>query len=105
MRMGNLLIYSHERVVVALTNLPHRHGAVFPQPDGLPYERPKRPDDTSAGSRIKKAFAGACRRAGIDGFSAHGCPHTWATWHYAANRDVSALIPRLAVRDLPALDV
>jgi integrase len=82
----------HERVVVAFTNLPHRNGEVFRRPDGLPYERPKRPDDTSAGSRIKKAFAGACRRAGIDGFSAHGCRHTWATWHYAANRDVSALM-------------
>jgi integrase len=46
----------------------------------------------SAGSRIKKAFAGACRRAGIADFSAHGCRHTWATWHYAANRDVSALM-------------
>jgi integrase len=82
----------HERVVVALTNLPYRDGEVFRRPDGLPYERPKRPDDTSAGSRIKKAFAGACSRAEIDNFSAHGCRHTWATWHYAANRDVSALM-------------
>jgi integrase len=54
----------HERVVVALANLPHREGEVFRRPDGLPYERPKHPDDTSAGSRIKKAFAGACQRAG-----------------------------------------
>jgi integrase len=82
----------HDRVVVALANLPHRGGEVFRRPDGLPYERPKRADDTSAGSRIKKAFAGACRRAGIADFSAHGCRHTWATWHYAANRDVCALM-------------
>src|SRR5262245_48022398 len=82
----------HERVVVALANLPHHEGEVFRRPDGLPYERPKRSDDTSAGSRIKKAFAGACRRAGIKDFSAHGCRHTWATWHYAANRDISALM-------------
>src|SRR5262249_56404348 len=75
-----------------LPNLPHREGEVFRRPDGLPYERPKRSDDTSAGSRIKKAFAGACRRAGIKDFSAHGCRHTWATWHYAANRDISALM-------------
>ncbi len=82
----------HDRVVVALANLPHRDGEVFRRPDGLPYERPKRPDDTSAGSRIKKAFAGACRRAGISNFSVHGCRHTWATWHYIANRDVTALM-------------
>jgi integrase len=84
----------HDRVVIALANLPHREGEVFRRPDGLPYERPKpkRPDDTSAGSRIKKAFAGACRRAGISNFSVHGCRHTWATWHYIANRDVTALM-------------
>jgi integrase len=82
----------HDRVVMALANLPHREGEVFRRPDGLPYERPKHPADTSAGSRIKKAFAGACKRAGIRNFSAHGCRHTWATWHYAKNRDVSALM-------------
>lgn len=82
----------HERVVVALANLPHREGEVFRRPDGLPYERPKRADDTSAGSRIKKAFAGACQRAGIKDFSAHGCRHTWATWHYARNRNIDALM-------------
>jgi integrase len=82
----------HDRVIVALANLPHREGEVFRRPDGMPYERPKRADDTSAGSRIKKAFAGACKRAGIVNFSAHGCRHTWATWHYAANRDISALM-------------
>ena len=75
-----------------LPNLPHREGEVIRRPDGLPYERPKHPDDTSAGSRIKRAFAGACSRAGIKDFSVHGCRHTWATWHYAANRDVSALM-------------
>jgi len=82
----------HDRVVVALANLPHRAGEVFRRPDGLPYERPKRADDTSAGSRIKNAFAGACKRAGITDFSPHGCRHTWATWHYSANRDISALM-------------
>jgi integrase len=82
----------HDRVVATLANLLHREGEVFRRPDGLPYGRPKRSDDTSAGSRIKKAFAGACQRAGIEDFSAHGCRHTWATWHYAANRDISALM-------------
>jgi integrase len=82
----------HDRVVATLANLPHREGEVFRRPDGLPYERPKRSDDTSAGSRIKKAFAGACQRAGIKDFSAHGCRHTWATWHYTFNRDIDALM-------------
>jgi integrase len=66
---------------------------VFRRPDGMPYE-PLRddPNDTSAGDRIKKAFAGACKRAGIkERFTPHDCRHTWATWHYAKNRDLLAL--------------
>jgi integrase len=53
----------HRRVVVALSNLSHRDGSVFRRPDGMPYERPAEDDDedTSAGTRIKKAFNGACR--------------------------------------------
>ncbi|MGO9686166.1 MAG: tyrosine-type recombinase/integrase [Beijerinckiaceae bacterium] len=81
-----------QRALLALANLPHREGEVFRRPDGLPYERPKRFDDTSAGSRIRKAFAAACKRAGVSDFSPHDCRHTWATWHYAANRDLGALM-------------
>jgi integrase len=81
----------HDRVIVTLANLPHREGEVFRRPDGLPYER-LRQGATSASDGIRKAFAGACQRAGIADFSAHGCRHTWATWHYAANRDISALM-------------
>jgi integrase len=81
----------HPRAIAALANLPHRKGEVFRRPDGLPYVRPEADDDTSAGSRIAKAFAGACRRAKIDDFHPHDCRHTWATWHYAANRDLGAL--------------
>jgi integrase len=81
----------HLRVVAALANLSHREGEVFRRPDGRQYQRPKRVDDTSAGSRIATAFDGACRRAGIDDFHPHDCRHTWATWHYAANRDLGAL--------------
>ena len=76
----------HERVVAALANLDHRAGAVFRRPDGKPYV-PK--DD--GGGQIKTAFNGACRRAKIEDFSPHDCRHTWATWHYAANRDLLAL--------------
>jgi len=81
----------HSRVIAPLASLPHREGCVFRRPDGLPYERPKRIDDTSAGTRIKKAFAAACRRAGIEDFSPHDCRHTWATWFHAKNRDINAL--------------
>jgi integrase len=82
----------HPRVRAALANLPHREGEVFRRPDGMPYERLRQDaNDTSAGDRIKKAFAGACRRAGIKNFTPHDCRHTWATWHYAKNRDLLAL--------------
>jgi integrase len=76
----------HPRVLAALGNLSHRDGEVFRRPDGFPYER-----GGSAGSNIKTAFRAACRRAGIADFSPHDCRHTWATWHYAANRDLGAL--------------
>ena len=82
----------HARVVAALTNLKGRSGEVFRRPDGKPYSRPRSADDTSAGTRIKAAFAGACRRAGITDFHPHDCRHTWATWHYAQNRDLGGLM-------------
>lgn len=76
----------HRRVVADLANLKHRQGAVFRRPDGLPYEV-----KGDGGGQIKTAFKGACRRASITDFSPHDCRHTWATWHYAANRDLLAL--------------
>ena len=65
---------------------------VFRGPDGLPYVRSKGIDDTSAGTRIKTAFGRAVARAGLEDFHPHDCRHTWATWHYAANRDLGALM-------------
>jgi integrase len=82
----------HRRVVAALANLKHREGEVFRRPDGEPYDRPKSSDDHSAGTRIKTAFRAACRRAGIADLHPHDCRHTWATWHYQANRDLAALM-------------
>jgi integrase len=81
----------HERVIVALAHLPHREGEVFRRPDGFAYERPADDDDEnrSAGSRIKTAFQGACKRAEITNFHPHDCRHTFATWHYAHNRDLT----------------
>lgn len=88
----------HPRVVAALANLPwDRKGAVFRAPWGLdsagrrvkwaPYEA-----RDGGGGQVKTAWAGMCRRAGLRNFTPHDCRHTWATWYYAANRDVRALM-------------
>jgi integrase len=77
----------HPRVIAALSSLPRRKGEVFRRPDGHAYARK---DD--GGGQIKTGFNGACRRAGLTDFSPHDCRHTWATWHYAANRDLPALM-------------
>jgi integrase len=75
----------HTGLIATLANLKHREGCVFRRPDRLPYERPDQGDeaDTSAGRRIATAFRAACKRAGLEGFTPHGCRHSWATWHYA----------------------
>jgi integrase len=77
----------HARVRAALAELKHRGGEVFRRPDGQPYMR-----KVDGGGQIKTAFKAACRRAGITDFTPHGCRHTWATWHYAANRDLVGLM-------------
>ena len=77
----------HDRVIAELANLAHEEGAVFRRPDGHAY-RPK----VDGGGQIKTAFKGACRRAGIAHFTPHDCRHTWATWHYVANRNLKALM-------------
>jgi integrase len=86
------------RAVAALANLPwDRKGFVFRRPAGkihksgrvwLRYES----REGEGGGQIKTAWAGMCRRAGISDFTPHDCRHTWATWHYRANRDVGALM-------------
>jgi len=77
----------HPRVVAELANLPGRQGNVFRRPDGRPYAF-----RDHSGGQIKKTFMTACRRAGIENFRPHDCRHTWATWHYAENRDLQALM-------------
>jgi integrase len=81
----------HRDLVSELGNLPHREGYVFLRPDGEPYGRPRGDHDRSAGSKIKTAFQGAVRRAGIKNFRCHDLLHTFACWHYAEHRDLIAL--------------
>jgi integrase len=77
----------HDRVLDALGKLPHQDGRVFRRPDGLPYN-----EKVDGGGSIKTGFRAACRRAGISNFTPHDCRHTFATWHYAANRDLVGLM-------------
>jgi integrase len=86
------------RAVAELANLPwDRKGFVFRRPAGkikksgrvwLPYES----REGEGGGQVKTAWAGMLKRAGITDFTPHDCRHTWATWHYRANRDMGALM-------------
>jgi len=77
----------HPRLTNELRALRHRHGSVFRTNTGRAYAQKE-----SGGGQIKTAFKAACRRAGVSDFTPHDCRHTWATWHYAANRDLIALM-------------
>lgn len=88
----------HARAVAALASLEwDRKGAVFRRPAGkirktgrlwIPYED----REGAGGGQVKTAWAGMLKRAGIKDFTPHDCRHTWATWHYKANRDLTALM-------------
>jgi integrase len=76
------------RVVTELAELSPRDGRVFRRADGQPYADRRREE----GGHIKKAWKGAIRRAGLDTeLTPHDCRHTFASWHYALNRDLLAL--------------
>ena len=48
--------------------------------------------DRRSGGQIKTAWHGAIRRAGLNPeLTPHDLRHTWASWHYALNRDLLAL--------------
>lgn len=89
----------HPKVIAALSALPHREGAVFrralPRTTGKGIHRPLGEAyevREGGGGQIKTAWAGMLKRAGIQDFTPHDCRHTWATWHYRANRDLTALM-------------
>lgn len=80
----------HPLVVEALRKMLAVHrpngGDVFRREDGEEY-----PKLTRASDKIKIVFKRACKRAGITNLRIHDTRHTWATWHYQANRDLGAL--------------
>jgi integrase len=85
-------------VITALANLPHREGRVFrwttrTRKDGTVRRIVDYADrERRYGGQIKTAWRGAIERAGLDpALTPHDLRHTWASWHYALNRDLLAL--------------
>jgi integrase len=78
-------------VVATLANLPHREGRVFRwRTRARVSEYVGR--DRGYGGQIKRGFAGAVSRAGLNpDLTPHDLRHTWASWHYALNKDLLAL--------------
>jgi integrase len=90
----------HRRAVEALKLLPHREGAVFRRHYGgvrkdgkkRPVGEPYADRGGKGGGQVKTGWALMLKRAGLTDFTPHDCRHTWATWHYMANRDITALM-------------
>lgn len=90
----------HPKAVAALANLPHRTGKVFRRHYGWTNRKGKTyglgeayADRKGAGGgQIKTAWRSMLKAAKIDNFTPHDCRHTFATWHYIANRDLKALM-------------
>jgi Phage integrase family len=81
----------HSLVVEALRKYlaiyKHNGGDVFRKENGEPYS-----EHSGASDKIKIVFKRALKRAKIKNFRIHDTRHTWATWHYQANRDLGALM-------------
>lgn len=79
----------HPRVVAALRDMFAKFrpngGDVFRKEDGTPY------GEMQATHKIRWPFERALKAAEITNFRIHDTRHTWATWHYQANRDLGAL--------------
>lgn len=73
------------RVTAALSRLPTigEPGPLFRRIDGKAFKEKK-----GRGGQVRNPFAYAVRQAGLsEEVTPHVCRHTWATWHYAINRD------------------
>jgi integrase len=87
----------HPMAVAALASAPwtDRKGAVFRWPQGRAKAlkwAPYASRGGKGGGQVKTAWAAMCERAKITDFTPHDCRHTWATWHYKANKDIAALM-------------
>lgn len=91
---------------MALAGLKHREGRVFRTHLGEPYA-----DIDGGGGQLRTAWGATCERAGLPGkwyewsrkdrpsqttrfvaeVGPHDLRHTFASWHYALNRDLIAL--------------
>ena len=78
------------RVIHELSQLPTigQPGPVFRKWNGEPYT-PKQ----GRGGQIRNPFRACVEKAGLDSqkITPHVMRHTWATWHYAVNKDPLAL--------------
>lgn len=84
--------YLPPAVIAALANLLHRQGPVFRWRDRAGIEHDYVDRERRRGGQIQTAWAGALKRAGLPAeYNPHDLRHTWASWHYALNRDLLAL--------------
>ena len=78
------------RAVAALAGLPgdKRSGPVFRRADGGLWH----PDPRVSGAQLNRAFQEVAKAAGIERHVfLHMIRHSWASWHYAVNKDVKKL--------------
>jgi integrase len=74
-------------VVAALAEMPERDGAVFRWVDRAGHAHAYKPRE-GYGGQIKTAWHAALGRAGLNPeLTPHSTRHSWASWHYAINRD------------------
>ncbi|WP_294931844.1 site-specific integrase [uncultured Paracoccus sp.] len=79
--------------ILAACGLPEA-GAVFRTPKGKPYRITNDLGD-KLGGQIKGAFDAARKAAQLgEDVTPHTLRHTWATWHYAQNKDLILLMDR-----------
>lgn len=80
--------------IMASAQLPQA-GRVFRTPKGDPYET-----GTGSGGQIAVAFTKARKGARLgDDVTPHSLRHTFATWHYAMNKDLVSLMARGGWKD------